>query len=123
MRKIEKRRLLPRDGGSPIALRLFLLADRDIANDGHGKRCALQDQGTKHDIDGEFAAIFAPGVKLQPGSHWPGVRQRGVPAAMFGMDRSESLGYEDFYGLPDQLLAIISKQALGLCVRQNNGSD
>ncbi len=83
---------------------------RYVAN-GRGNQCAFAGlDGTQADLDGELGSISAATVEFPTVPHGPDARALEIAVPIFRMLTDQSLRKQDFDGLSQQFLSLITEQ-------------
>lgn len=101
-----------------VELGLDALAIRDIANCSDDQEATAALDGAQADLDGKFAAVLAPAEELQPHAHRSQANALAVFRSMLEVARVKALRHEDFHGVADHLLTIVSEDRADLTVRE-----
>jgi len=89
---------------------------RDIADDRDCKRLSAGLKRAKHNIYRELSAVLAETIQFESCTHRASVGFRRVLSAARRVALAKSFGDENLYGLADQLLWSVAKEAINLCV-------
>ena len=98
--------------------RFGALAGGDIHHGGEHEEALIGLDRVQPDLDGDLDAVLAEPVQLPPGPHRPRLRVGEEVGPVPGMALAQPVRYQQLDRFPDQLLAGIAEQALGLPVDQ-----
>src|SRR5258707_2008480 len=100
--------------------RFGLLALGDIDDHAQNQRAFRALDGADPDLDRELGPILPPGEQFPPGTHGPRHRSGMKARPMSQMVAAEPFRHEEFYGLPDELLTLVTEQAFDADVRRHH---
>jgi len=92
--------------------RFGLLAPRDIVHRGKHVPPRIRSQRTQAHVHRKFAAILAPCMQIQTGTHRPFARERGESSALCKMFFAQALRDQPFDGQHGEFIAAVTEQAL-----------
>src|SRR5260370_1270176 len=94
----------------------------DIADRAGDERALLGFERAQADLDGEFRAVFAPAVKLQPGAHRAHFGIGEIAVAMVRMLVAKPRRNQHLDRVAEQLVASVAEELLGLRIDQRDAA-
>ena len=99
---------------------LGLLTVRDIHDGAEDEGALIRVDRVEADLDGELAAVPAPGVEVAAGAHRRATGSAAYCGAEDGMSCPVSLGHQHLHASAEEFLATVAEEPLRLGVHQQD---